>query len=165
MTDEQHNTIDGVPAPRPSDDLQAKCDEYLAGWKRALADYENLQKHNAQERENDRRRIRTNLALDLLPVVDNFDQALKFAPKDVDANWFAGVAHIARQFAEALKNMGIEPIESVGHVFDPNLHESGGSRWEDDTPEGVVIEEVIRGWKMGDMVIRPAKVIVNQKSE
>lgn len=143
----------------------ATCDEYIAGWKRALADYENLQKQNTSVREEDRRRIRVSLAHDLLPVIDNFDQALKFAPKDVDANWLAGVQHIARQFAEVLSGLNIQPIESVGHVFDPNLHESGGSTWDEAKPEHVVLEEVIRGWKLGDLVIRPAKVIVNQKAE
>lgn len=140
-----------------------KCEEYLGGWKRALADYENLQKQNAQVRDDDRRRIRVSLAHDLLPVVDNFDQALRFAPKDLDKNWFAGVEHIARQFAEALKGLGIEPIDAVGHPFDPNLHESGGSKWDEAKPEHVVLEEVIKGWKLGDMVIRPSKVIVNQQ--
>lgn len=165
MSDEEQKPNE---QPQHGDDLQAKCDEYLAGWKRALADYENLQKHNAQSREEDRRRIRINLAHDLLPVVDNFEQAMKFAPKEIPdgmKNWFAGVEHIARQFAEALKNMGIEPVDSVGHVFDPNLHESGGSRWQEDRPEHVVLEEVIKGWKIGDIVIRPAKVIVNQHAE
>lgn len=140
-----------------------KCDDYLAGWKRALADYENLQKQNAALRDEDRRRTRVSLAHDLLPVVDNFDHALKFAPKGVDKNWFAGVEHIARQFAEALHGLGITPVDAAGHAFDPNLHESGGSRWEDDKPEHVVLEEVVKGWRMGDLVIRPAKVIVNQK--
>lgn len=147
----------------PQKDLQTQCDEYLAGWKRALADYENLQKQNAQARADDRRRIAVNLAHDVLPVVDNFDQALKFAPKDVDKNWFAGVQHIARQFADALKNMGIEPIDCVGKPFDPHLHESGGARWEEGVAEDVVLEELIKGWKMGDVAVRPSKVIVNQK--
>lgn len=160
--------------------LQAKCDEYLAGWKRALADYENLQKQNAQMREEDRRRVRVHVAQELLPVVDNFDQAMKFAPSDLPPSaqaWMAGVQHIARQFADVLAGLGITPIASVGHAFDPNLHESGGSRWEDDKPEHVVLEEVIKGWKMaspvgradgpssrGDLVLRPSKVIVNQQS-
>lgn len=143
-----------------------KAAEYLAGWKRALADYENLQKKNVQTRDDDRRRTRINLAQDILPVVDNFDQALKFAPKDMPESmkgWFAGVEHIGRQLAEALRGMGIEPIAAVGATFDPNLHESGGSRYEEGKPEHVVLEELIKGWKLGDVVIRPSKVIVNQQ--
>lgn len=155
-------SIGGATAPRPND-LEAQCDEYLAGWKRALADYENLQKQNAQARSEDRRRITTILAHELLPVVDNFDQAMKHAPKNLDKNWFAGVQHIARQFAEALATLGITQIDAVGNVFDPHLHESGESRWEEEKPEHAVLEEIIKGWKLGDTVIRPSKVIVNQK--
>ncbi len=157
-----NDEIGGGPIPR-QDELEAQCDEYLAGWKRALADYENLQKQNAQARADDKRRNAVNLAYDLLPVVDNFDQALKHAPANLDKNWFAGVQHIARQFADALAAMGITPIDALGQPFDPNLHESGGSKWEEDKPEHVVLEELIKGWKMGETVIRPSKVIVNQQ--
>jgi molecular chaperone GrpE len=153
-------------------ELQSKCDEYLSGWKRALADYENLQKQNAQARDTDRRRVRSGLAEDLLPVVDNFGYVMKHVPdtskcepafkKEFDT-WFQGIGHIERQFAEALKNMGVEPIETVGKKFDPNLHESGGSKKDDTKDDGVVLEELIKGWKIGDVVLRPAKVIVNQK--
>lgn len=146
-------------------ELQQQCEEYLAGWKRALADYENLQRQNAQAREEDRRRVRVNMAHELLPVIDNFDQAMRFAPSDMPSdmkNWFAGVEHIARQFAEVMKSIGVEPIDALGKPFDPNLHESGGSRHEDDKPEHVVLEEVIKGWKLGDLVLRPAKVIINE---
>lgn len=147
------------------DDLQAKCDEYLAGWKRALADYENLQKQNAQLRADDRRRLRIQLAEELLPVVDNFAQAMKFAPQAIPpelATWFAGVQHIDRQFTEVLKTLDIEPIIAVGTAFDPHLHESGGSRHDPARPEHEVLEELSRGWKCGDVVLRPAKVIVNE---
>lgn len=148
--------------------LQKQCDEYLAGWKRALADYENLQKQNAQLRADDRRRIVINLAHELLPVVDNFDQAMKHAPADVDKNWFAGVSHIARQFESVLAFLGMAPIDAVGKIFDPHEHESGGARSEESKPDHEVLEEIVKGWKMsasggGDLVIRPAKVIVNQK--
>lgn len=159
-------------ATDPQAELQAKCDDYLAGWKRALADYENLQKSNTQTRETDRRRVRTNLVEDLLPVIDNFGYVAKHAP-DLDqcsdnfkqkfAVWFQGIGHIERQFAEALKNMGVEPIVTVGQPFDPHRHESGGSRHDDTQAEGVVLDELIKGWQLGEVVLRPAKVIVNQK--
>lgn len=157
---------------RTSDDLQAKCDEYLSGWKRALADYENLQKQNAQTRDTDRRRVRSGLAEDLLPVIDNFGYVTKHVPsldgcsddfKKKFDTWFQGIGHIERQFAEAMKNMGVEPIATVGQKFDPNLHESGGSKKDDSQEDGVVLEELIKGWKIGDVVLRPAKVIVNEK--
>lgn len=171
MTDEQKPQDELVQPAEPQVDLQAKCDEYLAGWKRALADYENLQKQNAQTRETDRRRVRSSLAEDLLPVVDNFGYVMKHVP-DMSAapdelkkkfdTWFQGIGHIDRQFTEALKNIGVEPIPTVGHKFDPNLHESGGSKKDETQADGVVLEELIKGWKIGDVVLRPAKVIVNE---
>lgn len=155
-----------------SADLQAKCDEYLAGWKRALADYENLQKSNAQARDLDRRRVRSSLAEDLLPVIDNFGYVTKHVPslegcsddfKKKFDTWYQGIGHIERQFSEAMKALGVEPIETVGKKFDPNLHESGGSKKDESQEDGVVLEELIKGWKIGDVVLRPAKVIVNEK--
>ncbi len=140
-----------------------QCEEYLAGWKRALADYENIQKTNAAHRDDDRRRVRIDLARELLPVVDNFDAAMKHAPADVDKNWFAGVSHIARQFSDVLAGLGITHIDAVGHAFNPNFHESGGSRWDEGKPEHLVLEEIIKGYTIGDVVLRPTKVIVNQK--
>ncbi len=140
--------------------------EYLAGWKRALADYENLQKRNSEARDDDRRRVRINMAQELLPVVDNFDQAIKFAPTEVPDNlksWFAGIQHIARQFEEVLKSLGVEPIKAVGEQFNPNVHESGGSKFDEARPEHEVVEELIKGWKLGEIVLRPSKVIVNEK--
>ncbi len=162
------------PASDPTDqpDLVAQNAEYLSGWKRALADYENLQKQNAQARESDRRRVRSSLAEDLLPVIDNFGYVMKHVPDLADCSdefkkkfdtWFQGISHIERQFAEAMKNMGVEPIISVGAQFDPNLHESGGSRSEPGKKEHEIVEELIKGWKIGDVVLRPAKVIVNQR--
>ena len=158
MADEQQT-------PNLDNDLQTKCDEYLGGWKRALADYENLQKSNAALREDDRRRIRMNVAHELLPVIDNFEQAMKFAPAEMPEsmkNWFAGVSHIARQFADVLSSLGIVAIDTVGHAFDPNQHDSGGSKHVDDKPANVVIEEIVKGYKIGDVVLRPAKVIVSE---
>lgn len=166
-SEKQKEKSDEVPAI----DLQAKCDEYLAGWKRALADYENLQKQNAHVRDDDRRRIRANIVRALLPVIDNFDSALKFFPdvtscseefQKTFATWAQGVKYIEKQFAEALSELGVTPIATIGQQFDPHLHESGGARSEEGKKEHEIIEEVMKGWKIDDVVLRPAKVIVNE---
>lgn len=152
-------------------DLEQKCAEYLEGWKRARADYENVLKNQAQMREEDRRRLRIQLAEELLPVIDNFGYVTQHMP-DVSscdeafqkkfATWSAGIGHIDRQFTESLKTLGVEPIAALGQKFDPNLHESGGARKTEGQGEGVIVEELIKGWKLGDIVLRPAKVIVNE---
>lgn len=173
-TADEKGTVEEAPIvnSQPSTvNLESQCAEYLAGWKRALADYENLQKQNVQTRETDRRRVRSSLAEDLLPVVDNFGYVMKHVPDVSECSedfkkkfdtWFQGIGHIDRQFAEALKGMGVEPIATVGNKFDPNLHESGGSKTDDTKDDGIVLEELVKGWKLGDLVLRPAKVIVNE---
>ncbi len=151
--------------------LEAKCEEYLGGWKRALADYENLKRSSAQTLNEDRRRVRMNVAEDLLPVIDNFGYVTKHVPDTSECSddfkkkfdtWFQGIGHIDRQFTEALRGLGVEAIDSVGKPFDPKLHEAGGSKKDESKADGEVLEEVIKGWKIGDLVIRPAKVIVNE---
>jgi molecular chaperone GrpE len=106
-----------------TEELQAKCDEYLSGWKRALADYENAKKAAEQNKAEEKRRVRMNVADDLLPVVDNFGYVTKHVPDTSDCSddfkkkfdtWFKGIEHIDRQFTEALKGLGVEPIEAVG---------------------------------------------------
>lgn len=133
-------------------DLQAQCDEYLAGWKRALADYENLQRDLAQTKEDSRRQIRTALAHELLPIMDNFDQAVSHAPSEMPKEletWMQGVTFIKKQFEDAFASMGIERI-NVEEPFDPNVHEAVGEAEE--------MEEVRTGWKIGEHVLRPAQV-------
>ncbi len=141
----------------------AKCEEYLGGWKRALADYENLQKQSVERRVDDQRRVRSGLAEDLLPVVDNFGYVMKHMPDLPEhAAWLQGIGHIERQFTEALKNMGVEPIPAVGEKFNPLWHEAASARAEEGKEPGVVLEELVRGWKIGDVALRPSKVIVSE---
>ncbi len=160
-------------AKRSIDELDAKCAEYLSGWKRALADYENLQKNMSTAKDDDKRRVRSNLAHELLPVIDNFGHALKFIPDTKDCSddfkkrfdvWLQGITYIEKQFADALSELGVEPIASVGTMFDPNLHESGGSKSDPSKKEHEVLEELVKGWKIGDVVLRPAQVMVNELS-
>lgn len=151
--------------------LQKQCDEYKQGWQRALADYENLKRDLSARAEEARRIIRASLARDLLPVVDNFAQAVKFqpdlsaAPEEVRKTiepWLQGILYIEKQFEESLKQMGVEPIPTEG-TFDPTWHEAASDRQEEDKEDGAILEVMIPGWKIGDIVLRPAKVIVNKK--
>ncbi len=160
-----------APSNSRVDELQSKCDEYLAGWQRARADYENLLKTQTQIRADDRRHLTLDLAERLLPVIDNFGYVIKHVPDLTGSNdelkttfetWYQGIEHISRQFTETLLSLGIEPIPSLGQQFNPHLHESRGSRHEEGKADGVVLEEIIKGWRMGDIVLRPAKVIVNE---
>ncbi|MEK9156761.1 MAG: nucleotide exchange factor GrpE [Patescibacteria group bacterium] len=183
MQDEQQNPIPeaqdtastppstGLPQEDALEQMRKERDDYLQGWQRARADYENAQKQLAQQRDEDRRRVRSNLAEDLLAVVDNFGYVTKYVPDVTECSeefkkkfdtWYQGIGHIDRQFAEALSGLGVEAIEAVGKPFDVKLHEAASSKHVEGTVEGIVLEELVRGWKLGDVVLRPSKVIVSE---
>lgn len=145
-------------------DLEAKCADFESGWKRALADYENLQKDMQSQLRVSRDRIKIDFVEKLLPVLDNFNQAVNFAPKTENAeieNWLLGVTFIQRQFETVLSEMGVEMVSAVGQ-FNPTLHEAVGSKTEDTKEDQEILEVIQPGFKIGDIVIRPVKVIINE---
>ncbi len=140
-----------------------KCAEYLAGWKRALADYENMKADIDKVRSHNRDQIKIDLALSLLPVMDNFDQAVSHAPEASDAieTWLQGVKFIKKQFEDVFEEMGLEMIDT-SIEFDHNLHEAVEEREEKGSDPGRIIEVQQTGWKIGYRILRPAKVIINK---
>ncbi|TAL50836.1 nucleotide exchange factor GrpE [Patescibacteria group bacterium] len=141
-----------------------KCDEYLAGWKRALADYDNLQKDLARERTEIRTRVKQEVAYQLIAVLDNFDQAAKFTPEGLGKeleDWVRGLMLVKTQLEGVMREMGLEPFGSVGELFDAHVHDAGGERTEEEKIDQEILEVVTRGWKLGERVVRPAKVIIN----
>ncbi len=149
-----------------------KCEEYLNGWKRALADYENLKRDLDGVKEENRRQIKIGIAQDLLGVMDNFDQAVNHVPdlqnceertrKTLEV-WLQGVVYIKKQFESVMNEMGIEQIDA-SDKFDESLHEAVEERQDDGVPDNSIIKIVQNGWKIGDRVLRPAKVIINKKN-
>jgi len=147
-----------------------KCEEYLQGWKRALADYENLKRDLDRVRSENRERIRIDLAFSLLPVVDNFEVAVGHVP-DISACdeatqksiqvWLQGVTFIKKQFEDVFAQLGIEAIDASGQL-DLNLHEVVEEHEDKGRKDHEIIEVRSNGWKMGDRVLRPAKVIINK---
>lgn len=167
MADKKQKEMKVKNKGKEQSDLENTCQEYLAGWKRALADYENLKQTTDQQLTEGRSRIRTSLAHDLLPVMDNFQQAMNHVPtQDTDQktfnNWLQGVVFIAKQFEDVMQSMGIEPVKTIGEIFDPNLHEASGTLSDSEKNEQEILEEVTKGWKIGETVIRPARVIINE---
>jgi len=135
------------------------CDEYLAGWKRALADYDNLQKGLAGERAAIRSSMKEEMAKYLVEVVDTLKNIL-----DGKGDPLQGVESTKRQFDAILERFDIKPIDPVGH-FDPHLHEAVAARSEESMDDQSILDVVQTGWKVGEKVIRPAKVIINNKNE
>lgn len=145
----------------------SKEQEYLHGWKRALADYENLKKNLGSEKQAERNRLKISLAHELLPVIDNFEQAITHLPELTPEeekkleNWLTGVKFIKKQFEDVMASLGITPIESLT-TFDPNMHEASGEETDESKGDGEILRVLQSGWKMGETVIRPAKVILNK---
>ena len=146
-------------------ELEIKCQEYLNGWQRSKADYENLKK-DTEKRVKDIVEFATaGMILDLLPVYDHYKLALQHIPKDQEsAEWVQGILHIKREFEEFFKKLEIEEIKTVGEKFNPELHQAV-SHEESDQDEDIIIKEVMSGYTVKGQVIQPAKVVVSSSKE
>ena len=143
--------------------LQKEKEEYLTGWQRAKADYVNLQKELDLARINVSVLTKEKMTEKLLPALDSFEMA--FANKDhwetLDKDWRAGIESIYQQFISGLTNSGIEKIDGCDIPFDPSIHQSISVVHTDDESKDHTLEKVLQvGYKIGERVIRPAKVII-----
>ncbi len=142
---------------------KAKAEENLAGWQRAQADYINYKRRSEQERDEISQLANAVLVLNLLPVLDDWERALASLPDDqADPGWVEGIRLIERKLRGVLESQGLSPIEAVGQPFDPNLHEAA---MQGKGEEGIVVEELQKGYKFRDRVIRPSKVVVGNGEE
>ncbi len=107
-----------------------------------------------------RTRLKANVVCDLLPVIDNFERALKHVPEDLEENdYIKGVQGVVKQFEKTSADLGVERIKTVGEHFDPHLHEAV-SMEEGDGTEEIVSEELQAGYRLDDNVLRHAMVRV-----
>src|SRR6185437_16058867 len=130
---------------------------------RLQAEFDNARKRELKERQ-DARDYATQSAIDpFLGVMDNFQLALKSEGSVEQLR--AGVELILKQMEEALRGLNVQPVEAVGAQFDPRVHEALGSEERDDVPDHQVIEEIRRGYKLRDKLLRPAlvKIATNAK--
>ena len=143
------------------DDIRIKSDEYLDGWQRARAEFANYKKRVEREREQMRENVAGNLLKSFLDVVDDLDRALKNRPQEgPGADWANGIDLIYRKLLSLLASEGVQPIEAAGQAFDPNQHEAITHEPNPDFESGQVIEVVQNGYRLGDRVLRPARVRV-----
>jgi molecular chaperone GrpE len=144
--------------------LQKELLDYKDKYLRVLADSENARKRMQKERQEVTKYAVEGIAVDFLRPIDNLENALKFAQdmSDEVKNWAFGFQMILSQFKDILAENGIHPIESMGTAFDPHTHEAVEILETDAQPAGTVIEEYVRGYKMGDRTIRPARVKVTK---
>ncbi len=158
--------------PADIEHLRIKCEEAerLASeehenFLRTLAEYTNFKRRAKEELDQARRFGSEDFVIRLLPIIDNFDRAIKAAEEigDFDA-LHGGVVLILRQLQDLMEREGVKPIEAVGEEFDPNIHEAVMRQDTDEYPDNTIVEEFQKGYVMGYKVIRPSMVKVARNS-
>ena len=135
-----------------------KAEKYLSNWQRAQADFVNYKRRAEQEKDELGKYANSALILKLLPFLDDLERALASAPPELaEVSWVDGIRLIERKFLTGLESQGVSIIKALGEPFDPRLHEAIR---QDTGEEGIVIEEMQRGYKLNDRVLRPSRVVV-----
>ena len=144
--------------------LRQERDALVDRLARLQAEFDNARKRSAKEQQDFRDYALADALKSLLPIVDSFDRAL--ASDESGADFKKGVELINRQFHDSLAKLGLQPIEAAGQTFDPNLHQAVQMVDTDEFDDHQVIDELQRGYKLKDRLLRPAMVRVarNQKS-
>jgi molecular chaperone GrpE len=138
--------------------LRQERDALLDRLARLQAEFDNARKRSVKEQQDFKEYALAESLKSLLPIVDSFDRAL--ATEQSGPEVVNGVQLINRQFHDALAKMGLQPIEAQGQVFDPNLHQAVQMVETDEVPDHYVIDELQRGYKLKDRLLRPAMVRV-----
>jgi molecular chaperone GrpE len=142
-------------------EIQKQKDEYLDSWKRERADFLNYKKEESERIAELLNYAGTGLVLKLLPLLDNFDLAEKNIPQGLkNDTHIKGLLQVKEQINNLLKIQNVKPIESLGSKFDPNLHEIIEAVDSKEHKSGIIIEEIQKGYKIGDKILRIAKVKV-----
>ncbi len=141
---------------------ERKCAEYLAGWKRAQADYLNLQKTTEREKAEWIKFANQGLLTELLPIYDHLKLAMKHVPEEKKKeSWVVGVENIKNQFGKFLADNGVEEIKTVGEDFNPEEHEAvAAENAKSEEHKGKIKEELRGGYKLHGKVLYPARVTV-----
>jgi molecular chaperone GrpE len=135
-----------------------KAEKYLANWQRSQADLENYTKRAEQEKAETVEFANTILILDLLPILDDFERALAALPVEFDEqDWTKGIKLIYNKLKATLEAQGLAEIKAEGECFDPYFHEAAGQL---EGEEGIIIEEIRKGYKFRDKLLRPSMVMV-----
>lgn len=154
--DETDQSTESGHVPQPADESTS----YKADLQRMAADFANYRKRNDAERADFAKFAKADLITKLLDVLDGYDRALASVPDDVKGQpWVEGMWLVERKLRKILDAEGLEPVESLGTPFDPYMHEAV-AHVESDEPEGTVIEEHQKAYRLHDRVIRPALVSV-----
>ena len=147
------------------DETKAKADENLALAQRAAADYANLKRRTEADREATLGLASEALLGKVITLADDFDRAVEALPSDLhEVPWIEGIVAIDRKLRQLLESEGVSPIEALGRPFDPREHEAIAHIAATGRPEGEVVAEVRRGYRLRDRVLRAALVAVSDGS-
>jgi molecular chaperone GrpE len=165
MNKKNHPDPDPAPeaATENAPDPAAEAEKFRDLAMRTAADFDNFRKRAAREKEDSIRYANTSLLEDLLPLIDNFELGLEAAQSAPGADAILqGLGMVARQFRDFLGSAGVEEITTDGAEFDPNLMEAVGHEHDAKVPEGRVLRQARRGYKLRDRLLRPASVFVSK---
>jgi molecular chaperone GrpE len=151
-------------APDSSDQLRKDNEALQDRLLRTAAEFDNYRKRQERERRDLSEFAAADVLKDLLPIIDNFDRALQ-APAGGEPDAFRkGIDLIHKQMLDLLRKRGVRPIEALGTIFDPNFHEAVIHETSDAHREGEVMQELQRGYMLGERLLRPATVKVAKSS-
>ena len=144
------------------DTARKESDEYLAALQRERAEFQNFRRRTTEERQRDLGLAGEDLIRKVLAVADDFDRAIEARPASIAHDpWFEGIAAIDRKLRQLLESEGVTAIDvTAGKPFDPREHEAIANVPNTGLPEGAIVEEVRRGYRLRDRVLRPALVAV-----
>ncbi len=157
-----------LPPPTPEELKQlradaAKASEYYERLLRQVAETDNLRKRLAKEKQDAIRYANESLIEQLLPTMDSFDMAI-FAVKNADETTIdslkTGIEMVHTQLKRTLEEVGLSEVDAAGQSFDPSLHEAMSRKETDEADEGTVLEQIRKGYKLKDRLVRPASVVV-----
>ena len=148
-----------TPEPDPLADVTRQRDEYLDALQRLKAEFDNYRKRAARDQQQLAARAHERLVNELLPVLDDLERALAAAEEHEEAQLEEGVRLVHRSLVDALQKEGLAEIETDGK-FDPHVHEALLSQPDDERESGAILDVLQKGYRIGDKVLRPARVIV-----
>jgi len=166
-TPEDGSKVASVPTAELEAELaksREQCAAYLDRAARIQAEFDNYRKRNARQQEEYRDYALADALKTLLPILDSLDRALKTNAASLD-EYRSGIELIDKQFHDALARLGVQPVEAEGESFDPNLHQAVQMVDTDEAPDNTIIEELQRGYKLKDRLLRAAMVRVARNTK
>ena len=154
-------TVEETPEASEEDaqsEAEAKAAEYLDRWQRLMAEFDNYRKRSEKEKSDSYDYAVSNTVAEMLPVIDNFERALKV--ESTDKALYAGVEMIYKQIMGVLEKLHVAPIEAAGKEFDPNLHNAIMHIEDENLGENIVAEKIQKGYLYKEKVIRHSLVKV-----